>query len=166
MFDAPTLALCAGLVIATVTDIRSRRIPNELTGAMAVAGLGLAMTGTSGITVWASVAGLLLGLLLMLPGHLLGATGAGDLKLMAAVGAIVGPATVFTAFICTCLAGGVLALVVATKRRRLQETMTRTGRLIAAPGAAPEAIKGAGAASRFAYGPAIAAGSLLAVFLG
>lgn len=166
MFDAPTLALVAGLVTATVIDIRSRRIPNALTAAMAIVGLGLAMTGTSGITVGASLTGLLLGLLLMLPGHLLGATGAGDLKLMAAVGAIVGPGLVFSAFICTCLAGGVLAVGVATRRRRLQETMTRTGRMIAAPGAAPVAIRSAGAASRFAYGPAIAAGSLLAVVLG
>ncbi len=42
----------------------------------------------------------------MMPGHVLGATGAGDVKLMAAVGAIVGPAMVVTAFLFTAIAGG------------------------------------------------------------
>ena len=49
----------------------------------------------------------------MLPGHALGATGAGDVKLMAAVGAIVGPGMVLRAFLFTAVAGGVLALAVA-----------------------------------------------------
>ena len=132
---------------------------------MAVTGLALAATGVSGITVAASLAGLVLGLLLMLPGYGLGATGAGDVKLMAAVGAIVGPPLVFSAFICTCLAGGVLAVVVAIRRRRLAATLAQTGRLVAAPGAAPSEIKSATAASRFAYGPAIAIGSLVAVLI-
>jgi prepilin peptidase CpaA len=101
----------------------------------------------------------------MLPGYGLGATGAGDVKLMAAVGAIVGPPLVFSAFVCTCLAGGVLAIVVAVRRRRLGATLTQTGRLVAAPGAAPGEIKAATAASRFAYGPAIAIGSLVAVLI-
>src|SRR6187401_239353 len=83
--------LAAGLAAATAIDLRSRRIPNELTAAMAVSGLALAATGVSGMTTAASLAGLVLGLLLMLPGYGLGATGAGDVKLMAAVGAIVGP---------------------------------------------------------------------------
>jgi prepilin peptidase CpaA len=84
---------------------------------------------------------------------------------MAAVGAIIGPALVLSAFLCTSLAGGVLAIVVAIRRRRLAATLTQTGRLVAAPGAAPKEIRGATGASRFAYGPAIAAGSMFAVFI-
>ncbi len=49
----------------------------------------------------------------MLPGHLFGATGAGDVKLFAAAGALIGPAPIVTAFFYTALAGGVLALIVA-----------------------------------------------------
>jgi prepilin peptidase CpaA len=165
MSSAAVIVLAAGLAAATAIDVKSRRIPNGLTAAMAITGVALAAFGVSGITVAASLAGLVLGLALMLPGHALGATGAGDVKLVGAVGAIVGPSLVFTAFLCTSMAGGVLAVIVAIRRRRLQETMTRTGRLIAAPGAAPGAIRSAGAASRFAYGPAIAAGSLVAVLL-
>ena len=155
--------LATGLVTATVIDLRSRRIPNPLTAGMAVMGIGLAALGWSGASVGASLAGLVFGLLLMMPGYGLGATGAGDVKLMAAVGAIVGPSLVLSAFLCTCLAGGVLALAVAIRRRRLAATLAQTGRLVAAPKGAPQQIQAAPAASRFAYGPAIAVGSLIAV---
>lgn len=157
------MVLAAGLAAATVTDLRSRRIPNEVTAAMTGIGVALAAGGTSGVSIGASVAGLCLGLLLMMPGYALGATGAGDVKLMGAVGAIVGPAMVLSAFLFTAVAGGVLAVIVAARRNRLGATLARTGRLVAAPAAAPGEIKAATGASRFAYGPAIAIGSVLAV---
>ena len=165
MSDAAAAVLAAGLAAATVIDLRTRRIPNVLTATMACLGLGLAAAGASGHSVGTALVGLCLGLVLMLPGYALGATGAGDVKLMAAVGAIVGPALVLSAFICTTIAGGVLALMVAVGRGRLGATLTQTGRLVAAPGAAPGEIKAATAASRFAYGPAIAAGSLVALLI-
>ena len=118
------------MIAATVVDIRTRRIPNELTAAMAGIGVGLSAAGVSGISVWASMLGFVIGLALMMPGHVLGATGAGDVKLMAAVGAIVGPALVVTAFLFTAVAGGVLAVVVAARRRRLSATLAGTGRLV------------------------------------
>jgi prepilin peptidase CpaA len=158
--------LAAGLAAAVVIDLRSRRIPNLLTATMAVLGLGLAATGFGSVTLAASVGGMVLGLVLMLPGHALGATGAGDVKLMAAVGAILGPGLVFPAFLFTCIAGGVLAVAVAISRRRFAETVAGTGRLIAAPANARTEIQGAAAARRFAYGPAIAAGSVIAVVIG
>ena len=154
------------MLVATVVDIRTRRIPNELTATMAGIGIGLAAAGISGVPLWASAAGFLIGLALMMPGHLLGATGAGDVKLMAAVGAIVGPATVVNAFLFTAVAGGVLALVVAVRRQRLAVTVAGTGRLIAGSADAKTIIQSAPAASRFAYGPAIAVGSILAALLG
>jgi prepilin peptidase CpaA len=163
--EAAAGVLAAGLLAATVIDLRSRRIPNVLTASMTGIGLGLAAAGIGGATVTAAVAGFVFGLLLMLPGYALGATGAGDVKLMAAVGAIIGPALVLLAFICTALAGGVLAVIVAIRRRRLAATLAQTGRLVTAPGAAPTEIKAATSASRFAYGPAIAAGSMLAIFI-
>ena len=156
------MALAAGALIATIVDIRTRRIPNELTATMAGIGLGFAATGTSGVSVWASMAGFVLGLALMLPGHALGATGAGDVKLMAAVGAMVGPGTVVMAFAFTAIAGGVMALAIAIRRQRLRSTLARTGRLIAGPTGARQQIGSASASSRFAYGPAIAVGSVLA----
>ena len=74
-----TLAvLSAGLLVATVVDLRTRRIPNWLTGTMAIAGLGLAALGWGSVSVGAALLGCAVGLVLMLPGHVLGATGAGD----------------------------------------------------------------------------------------
>lgn len=163
--SAALAVLGAGLVAATVIDLRSRRIPNVLTATMAAAGFALAAAGVGGATLTAALAGCLFGLVLMLPGYALGATGAGDVKLMAAVGAILGPALVLLAFICTAIAGGLLAIVIAVRRRRLAVTLAQTGRLVVAPGAAPKEIRAAGTASRFAYGPAIAAGSLFAILI-
>lgn len=163
--SAALAVLAAGLVTATVIDLRTRRIPNELTAGMTVIGLVLAASGTSGISIGASFAGLVVGLLLMMPGYGLGATGAGDVKLMAAVGAIVGPGVVLSAFLFTAVAGGVLAVIVAARRQRLGATLAQTGRLVTAPAAAPAEIRAASRASRFAYGPAIAIGSALAVLM-
>jgi prepilin peptidase CpaA len=160
------VALAAGALTATVMDIRTRRIPNVVTGSMAAIGLALAAAGVSGVSVGASLAGMIVGLLLMLPGHALGATGAGDVKLMAAVGAVIGIHVVVNAFLFTAVAGGLLAIVVALRRRRLGATLSGTGRLIASPAGARQEIQGAAKASRFAYGPAIAIGSVIAALMG
>ena len=157
--------LAAGLAAATVIDLKTRRIPNVLTGGMIALGLVLAATGASGISVPASLMGFCLGLLLMMPGYLLGATGAGDVKLMAAVGALIGPVLVINAFLGTAIAGGVLAVVVAARRKRLGATLAQTGRFVTAPGQVPKEIQGATRASRFAYGPAIAAGTIIAMLI-
>jgi len=54
------------------------------------------------------------------------ALGAGDVKLMAAVGAIAGPFPWFCIFVATCLVGGLLALVVVISKRRLTQTLLNT----------------------------------------
>jgi prepilin peptidase CpaA len=160
------VTVAAGVLAATVVDIRTRRIPNGLTATMAGIGVGFAAAGVSGVPLWASALGFVLGLALMMPGHLLGATGAGDVKLMAAVGALVGPAVVVSAFLFTAIAGGVLAVIVAARRRRLRATLEGAGRLVSAPGDAGREIRSAPTAHRFAYGPAIAIGSILAALVG
>ncbi len=164
--DVAFAALAAGLLVATVIDIRTRRIPNALTATMSGAGIGFAAAGISGISLGAAALGFVIGFALMLPGHALGATGAGDVKLMAAVGAIVGPLVVVNAVLFTAIAGGVLALIVAVRRRRLSATLAGTARLIAAPTDAKREVQAAQPASRFAYGPAIAIGSILAALVG
>jgi len=160
------VTIAVGMVVATVIDLRTRRIPNELTAAMAGIGVGLSAAGVSGVPLWASMLGFVVGLALMMPGHVLGATGAGDVKLMAAVGAIVGPALVVTAFLFTAVAGGVLAVVVAARRRRLTATLSGTGRLVSGSSDTRALLRTAPAASKFAYGPAIAVGSILAALMG
>jgi prepilin peptidase CpaA len=160
----PFLALSLGLATAIVTDVRTRRIPNWLTGAMAGAGFGLAFGGGS-VTPLNAGLGLLLGLALMLPGHVIGATGAGDVKLMAAVGSFLGPGLVFRAFLYSALAGGLFALAIAARRGLLTDTVLGTTGLVTSPSTTRDAIVAPGRANRFAYGPAIAAGTLISLLV-
>ncbi len=164
--NAAFVVIAIGMTVASVVDLRTRRIPNELTATLAGIGVGLAATGVSGVSLWASMLGFGIGLALMMPGHVLGATGAGDVKLMAAFGAIVGPNLVITAFLFTAIAGGLLAIFVAIRRRRLSATLAGTGRLVAGSADTRELLRTAPAASRFAYGPAIAVGTIVAALVG
>ena len=157
-----TVAACAGT--AATIDFRTRRIPNVLSMGTAALGISLAAFGLSGVSIASSIAGLLLGLALMLPGRLLGATGAGDVKLMAAVGAVLGIERMPAAFIGTAIAGGVLAVVIASRRRRLATTLGGTGLLLRAPVASRDRLQAVGPPNRFSYGPAIAAGAVLAAW--
>jgi prepilin peptidase CpaA len=158
--------VAAGAAAATIVDLRTRRIPNELTAALSGVGIGLAAAGVTGISGGAAIAGFFVGLCLMLPGYALGATGAGDVKLMAAMGAVLGPVMVLSAFLFTAVSGGVIALAVAVRRRRLGATLAGTGRMLSAPAAVRSEVGKATTRSRFAYGPAIATGCLLAALIG
>jgi len=161
---ATLFILFTGLAAAVVTDVRTRRIPNWLTGAIAGAGFGLACGGGT-VTPLQAALGLLAGLLLMMPGHVIGATGAGDVKLMAAVGSVVGPEMVLRAFLYSAVAGGVFAIVLAARRGRIGATLQDAGRLVTSPAGAREAIESPARANRFAYGPAIAAGTLVSLMV-
>jgi prepilin peptidase CpaA len=152
----------AGAGWGALVDLRTRRVPNALTGSLALAGVTLAASGMTGVSVWSSLAGLALGLALMLPGHVIGATGAGDVKLFAAAGAVMGAGRVLPAFLYATLAGGVIALVVAAQRHRLKHTLATTASLIATRAANVAEIEGRHANNRFAYAPAIAVGTALA----
>ena len=154
--------LAAGAGIAAAIDLRTRRVPNPLTASLTASGLVFAAAGISGLSVSASILGCVLGLALMLPGHLFGATGAGDVKLFAAAGAFIGPAHILTAFLYTALAGGGLAVVISLMRRRLRQTVGGTAQLIASAGANAPAIESPLEHNRFAYAPAIAIGTTLA----
>jgi prepilin peptidase CpaA len=154
--------VAAGAGGGAAIDLWTRRVPNPLTVVLAATGVLLAATGVSGITVRASIVGFVIGLLLMLPGHLFGATGAGDVKLFAALGALLGPAPIATAFFYTALAGGLMAIVVAMRRRRLRRTLDGTARLIVSARDTAPAIESPLENNRFAYAPAIAVGAMMA----
>ena len=153
------VALSGGLL-----DLLTRRIPNWLTfPAVAVA---LAWNGYRGgwRGLLLAVGGLALGLLVFLPFFALGGMGAGDVKLMAAIGAISGPQALLAIFIFTGLLGGIAGLALAAARRRLRGTLANTVRLLAqlsrlrwdeARAAAPQA------SLRLPYGVVIAGGCVL-----
>jgi prepilin peptidase CpaA len=114
------------------------------------------------VGIGGAIIGCLLGFAFMLPGNVFGATGAGDVKLFAAAGALLGPATTVRAFFFTAIAGGVIALVVAFQRRRLAHTIGATARLVTNGASAVSAIESPAADNRFAYAPAIAIGVVMA----
>src|SRR5688500_6685142 len=155
--DALVVAiLAAATVLAAVIDLRTRRIPDALTGSLTLVGLGLAAAQLGTVGIGGAIIGCLLGFAFMLPGNVFGATGAGDVKLFAAAGALLGPATTVRAFFFTAIAGGVLALVVALRRRRLAHTIGMTARLVTSGTSAVAAIESPATDNRFAYAPAIA----------
>lgn len=154
--------VAAATSAAAFIDLRTRRVPNAFTLPLAAGGvlLGAAGWGTAG--VGGALAGWAVGLLLMLPGYLIGATGGGDVKLFAAVGSFLGPWLIAVALMHTAIAGAVLALVVATSRGRFRETLNGTMLLVATRGQYAAALEHPAIRNRFAYAPAIAAGAMLA----
>jgi len=159
-----TVLVIAAGVAATVVDVRERRVPNALTMGLASVGLALAMTGLGAVSLGGALGGLALGLALLLPAHIFGATGAGDVKLLAAFGALLGPAGVFDAFLRAAILGGAMALGVALWRGRLRETLYGTAMLVSTRSRAVTAmIEHPAANNRFPYAPAIACGAALAV---
>jgi prepilin peptidase CpaA len=123
------LALLAVVLAAAVYDVRYRRIPNWLTVAGVV--IGIALNGFLNQAVpgllKASLIGLgaAFGIYFVL--YALRAMGAGDVKLMAAVGAIVGWPNWFGIFIITAILGGIMALIVVVARKRLKKTVFNVG---------------------------------------
>jgi len=143
-------------------DLRTRRVPNWLTLATTALGLGLAAMHLTATSLASALGGLALGLLLMLPGHVVGATGAGDVKLFASVGTLLGPTRIGIAFVYTAILGGVLALAVAFWRGRLRKTIDDTATFVRTGGANVTEIERPSANNRFAYAPAIAIGAFAA----
>ena len=99
--------------VACVFDVRTRRIPNLLTfgGAALAVVYGLATGGLGGLLM--SMEGWALGLALFLPMFLLGGMGAGDVKLLACLGAWLGPHETFWMAIYAMIAGGIMGVLVA-----------------------------------------------------
>lgn len=98
------------LVVATFTDFRSRRIPNWLilTGLFLGFTFNILSSGIPGVIN--SFAGAVVGITIFIPIYAVGKMGAGDVKLLAMVGAFLGPMSVLWAVLFSLLAGGVLAV--------------------------------------------------------
>jgi prepilin peptidase CpaA len=121
--------VCAGA--GAVYDVSSHRIPNFLTLPAIVFGLVLhLMLGGWRQLLSAAAAGLLCGLIFLLF-YLVGGMGAGDVKLITALGCISGLSLVGPLLFWTSLSGGVMALAFAMRRRRLKETVHNVISLVA-----------------------------------
>lgn len=114
-----TVVLCA---LASGWDLRTHRIPNVLTMGAMVAGI-LAHAASGGLSgLVSSLAGLGVGLILFFPFFALGGLGAGDVKLLGAIGAWLGAGRVFWAALYSSIAGGVVALLLVAATGRFRDT--------------------------------------------
>ena len=116
------------LLVASWQDYRGYSIQNALVLTGALLGISLNTFLPAGVGILDSLAGCAIGLLLLLPFYMWRMMGAGDVKLMAAVGTFVGSSDILGVFLSTLIAGGVLALIVALHKgmlRRLLNNLTR-----------------------------------------
>jgi prepilin peptidase CpaA len=121
-------ALLITVIAAAMFDMRSRRIPNGVSVAGALMGIGLnAFLADSASGAWFALKGLLLGFGVYFVLYLLRAMGAGDVKLMGAVGSLVGPANWFAIFIITAIVGGAMGLLLVLVKGRLKSTLFNVG---------------------------------------
>ncbi|QNA90796.1 hypothetical protein G4G28_23935 [Massilia sp. Dwa41.01b] len=106
------LVLLAVVVIAAVTDLAVRKIPNKLLMAGWAALLGLHLTNTAAGGLPNALLGALVGFALFMPLYAVRGMAAGDVKLMATVGLFLGPSETITACVLTWCVGGVMALLI------------------------------------------------------
>lgn len=163
-------AALAIALAASVSDLRTRRIPNLLTFGAALIGFGYfaATAGLSGLGF--SVAGWGVGGLMFLPLFVLRGLGGGDVKLMAALGAWVGPGAAVWLALYTAIAGGVLALGVALFRGYLKQAFVNTWSILTfwrVAGLQPHPVLNVESehAVRLPYAVPIAAGLLVTLWM-
>jgi len=132
MFSLPPpkvdLLLLALLLAAAVYDVRFRRIPNWLTVSGVVLGLAVNwLIGRPEAGILFALEGLAAGFCMYLVLYAIRAMGAGDVKLMAAVGALLGPSRWFGLFFVTAIVGGLMAFVLILTKGRTRKTLWNVG---------------------------------------
>ena len=149
------------LLLAAVTDIRERRIPNSGVLVLLVAGFAFTLTTRPiGDALSASLLGCVLGFGLFIAFWPMGVLGAGDVKLFAAIGAWLGPTATLNAALVTAMVGGVMALYTLAMRRMPLALSFRPAKALVTPTGNAAARSG-----HVPYGVAMAAGALVVAWL-
>jgi prepilin peptidase CpaA len=152
-------------VLIIYHDVRYRRIPNPFVLATLISGITLnfVLGGVAGAL--SSIGGCLLAFILMFILHIFGAMGAGDVKLFAAVGSVIGAHLVFPTFVVVVLTGGLLALVTTLRSGIFITTMHRVLQILVGllPGwQMPKFSVPADRRLTIPYGAAITIGAIIA----
>jgi prepilin peptidase CpaA len=109
----------AAASLAAIVDLRSRRIPNWLTASLVLAGIALNVWRAGLAGGGLAVAGAALGLAILLPLYAIRAMGAGDVKLLAGLGAVLGPQVLVSVAIYAAIAGGLISAIMLLRTGRL-----------------------------------------------
>jgi prepilin peptidase CpaA len=130
----PSPILAAALVLVTVcvvTDVRARRIPNAISAPAMLLGalLNAEYFGLAGFA--SSLVGIGVAVLVLFLPFALGGIGAGDVKMMAAVGALLGMRLMLVSLLIGMLFGGVVMVAHLARVGRLREKLVATGRMVA-----------------------------------
>ena len=125
------MALLALLFFASVYDLAQRRIPNRLLCLGLICALTIQLYSGPLSLVWTHfLPGFAIGMLLFFPLHIAKAMAAGDVKLMATVGAFTGPAMVWQICLATYCIGGLMALVMVLAMGRGRDAFVNVGAVI------------------------------------
>ena len=128
--EAHHIAALVICLVACAYDLRTRRIPNLLTLGAAGLGLGFHAIAHGPGAFGASLGGWMVGAVLLVPLFWLGGMGAGDVKLLAALGAWVGPKDILWVALCSALAGGALGFLLALARGYLGQACRNVWALV------------------------------------
>ncbi|MES2264798.1 MAG: prepilin peptidase [Pseudomonadota bacterium] len=171
MLNAVEAVLICLVMQAAVTDLTLRKIPNVLV----LCGLPLALVlhmvvQPDWAALWTWLLGLLVGFLLFLPLYLLRGMAAGDVKLMAMVGAFAGPAGALQIGMATFIIGGVMGLALMAVNGRLRQGLYNLHamlwplllRLLGVP-LQPVLLAPGASVGGMPYGVAIACGTLTSI---
>jgi len=128
----PYLLLIVVLIIAAIYDLLFHKIPNWLTYPAIFIGIlyYISIKGIEGFLF--SIGGIAVGIATLVIPYLLGGTGAGDVKLLGAVGGLLGPKGVFVAFILTSIVGGIYALILLIYHGYFKDIIKRYGSMLKA----------------------------------
>ncbi len=167
------LSLIILLGVAVVCDLRENRIPNSIVLLILVLGVTSSAYVQGSDTVLMSLAGVVTGICLFLPFYVFGGMGAGDVKLMGAVGAFLGPATTVFAVGLTLITGAILAIAVLVYFTTQKNRSPSYNTVEIAQSNSSDALGGPDLQSgsshllkkRFPYAIAIAFGSTIALFI-
>jgi prepilin peptidase CpaA len=112
------LAALLFLVAATICDLRSREIPDWIAAGLLACALGATGFGLTEVTWLGLLGGAMLAFVLGLPLFAAGGFGGGDVKLVVALGAALGPLGLLSTLFWVAIAGGILALVALARGKR------------------------------------------------
>ena len=132
MIPFPIIAtLLSFISLCVVIDVRSRRIPNALSGCAMLCGAALNTFYFGGEGLVASLSGLTAAVVVLFGPFALGGVGAGDVKMMGAVGALLGPRLALIGLLAGMVLGGLIMTVALARRGRLEEKLAATISMIA-----------------------------------